>query len=269
MIARRALPLLLCAAPAAAQGALVRGPVRPRQLAQLGALSDGIVQRILVVEGERVTRGQPLLQLDDEVQRARVAMARQAAEAEGDLRQAQAAAAEAAAHAGRVGAAAQRGGAMAWESQAAAARAATARAAVDAAEDRRRLERRRLELAQAEAELLVIRAPFDGRVFRVETTVGSPLARADRPITVADLRELEAVLYVPAAGIARLSEGARAPLRLGAPVGRAVMSQLRHIDRLMDAASGRFRCIFAIANPDEAIPAGVEAELDLDMLRHG
>ncbi len=256
-----ALPAL--ALPARAQGAPVRGPVRARQQAQLGPLADGIVKHIDAQEGQRVTRGQVLLRLDDEVQAARIAMARAAAEAEGDLRQAQAAAAEAAAHAGRVGNAARAGGAMPWESQAAAARATVTRAAVDAAQDRRALERRRLELALAEAEMLVIRAPFDGRVFKVDTTIGSPLTRADRPITVADLRELEAVLFVPAGAIANLREGAVMPLRLGAPINRAVPAELRFIDRMMDAASGRFRCVFAIANADEAIPAGVEAELSL------
>jgi len=256
----------LAAAGAAAQpaaSATIRGTTRPRQLATLGPQADGVVREITVEEGSRVTAGQVLLRLAEDVQAARVALARQAALAEGELRQAEAQAAEAAAQAARMTAAQARGGAMAWEVRQAAARQAVAEAALEAARERRMLEQRRLELELAQAELLLVRAPFDGQVVRLDISVGAPLARSDRPITVADLTVLEATLYVPAAYHAQLRTGAAHRLRLSAPADREVAATLRFVDPMMDTASGRFRAVFTIANPDGAIPAGVEAELTL------
>jgi hypothetical protein len=88
-------------------------------------------------------------------------------------------------------------------------------------------------------------------------------------VTVADLSLLEAVLYVPAVAWPLLRPGAFYALLLSDPVGRSVMAQLRHVDPVMDAASGRFRTVFLIENPEGALPAGIEAALDLRELPRG
>jgi RND family efflux transporter MFP subunit len=255
---------LLVAAPARAQeDPLVRGPTRPQRLANLSPQSDGVVREVLVAEGDRVRAGDLLLRLDDEVQAARIGLARSAAEGDADLRQAQVQHQEAQAVLARTQQAAGRGAATDWEVRQARARVDVAKAAADGAEERRRTEQRRLELELAQAAQLVIRAPFDGVVTRIDTVPGATLTRADRPVTVADLEGLEAVLYVPAQAWAVLRIGQAYPLVLSAPVGGSVEARLRHMDPVMDAASGRFRAVFAIANPEGTIPAGLEAGLDL------
>jgi len=50
---------------------------------------------------------------------------------------------------------------------------------------------------------------------------------------------------------------------LSEPFGAAIAARLRHMDPVMDAASGRFRTVFTIDNPDRTLPAGLEATLDL------
>jgi RND family efflux transporter MFP subunit len=257
-------PLALLAGRARAQEeTIVRGPTRPQRLANLGPQSDGVVREVLVAEGDRVTAGDVLLRLDDEVQAARIGLARVAAEAEGDLRQAQVQHQEALAVLSRTQQAAGRGSATDWEVRQARARVDVTKAAADSAEERRRIEQRRLDLELAQQAQLVIRAPFDGVVTRIDTVPGATLTRGDRPVTVADLGVLEAVLYVPAQAWTALRIGQSYPLLLSEPVGRAVPSRLRHMDPVMDAASGRFRAVFTIDNADGAIPAGLEAGLDL------
>ena len=257
------LPLLLAAPARAQEDTVVRGPTRPQRLANLSPQSDGVVREVLAAEGDRVRAGDALLRLDDEVQAARIGLARVAAEADADLRQAQIQHQEAQAVLGRTQQAAGRGAATDWEVRQARARVDVTKAAADSAEERRRIEQRRLDLELAQAAHLVIRAPFDGVVTRIDTVPGATLTRADRPVTVADLAGLEAVLYVPAQAWAALRIGQTYPLLLSAPVGGAVPARLRHMDPVMDAASGRFRAVFAIANPNGAIPAGLEAGLDL------
>ena len=267
---RRAIlaSLLLPAAALAEEGeeTLARGPTRPHRLAALGPGQEGVVAEVAVAEGERVRAGAVLLRLRDDVQAARVGLARAAAEAEGELRQAVIQREEAQAVLERTRQAAGRGAATEWELRQARARYEVARAAAEAAEERRRVEQRRLELEQAALEQFLLRAPFDGVVTRVETVAGATLARTDRPITVADLSRLEAVLFLPARAWPLLRPGGAYTLTLAAPFARPVSARLRHADPVMDAASGRFRAVFVIANEDGALPAGVEAELDLAAL---
>ncbi len=258
------LPLLLVAPARADEG--VRGPTRPMRLAALGPPVDGVVREVLVVEGQPVQAGAVLIRLVDDVQAARVGLARVSAEAEGELRQAQAQQAEAASVFARTQQAAGRGAATEWELRQARSRLEVAKAAADAAEERRQVERQRLDLEIATQQQMTIRAPFDGVVTRLETVPGATLLRTDRPITVADLRVLEAVLYVPAPLWRRLRLGEGYRLRLSEPVDRVVPARLRHLDPVMDVASGRFRAVFVIDNPDGTLPAGLEAELDTGAL---
>ena len=249
---------------ARAQGSdVARGITKPKDIVQLGPLTDGTVKQILVKEGDQVAQGQVLLQLDDEIPAARIALARAAAEATGDLHQAQAQYAEVQELAARTAAAGRSGGVMDWEMRQAASHAAVARAALDAAVERQKLEQRKLDLELAQANTYAVRAPFAGTVFRIDTAQGALLTRADHPITLADLSVLEATVYVPAANFADLTPGRRYPIRVLAPVDRTAQATLRFVDMLMDAASGRFRCVFALDNPDRSIPAGAEVEVTL------
>jgi RND family efflux transporter MFP subunit len=258
------MPFAVAATHARAQDdSIVRGPTRPQRQVSLGPQSDGLVREVLVAEGARVAGGDLLLRLDDEVQAARIGLARVAAEAEGDLRQAQVQHQEALAVLARTQQAAARGSATEWEVRQARARVEVTRAAADSAEERRRIEQRRLDLELAQQAQLAIRAPFDGVVTRIDTVPGATLTRGDRPVTVADLAVLEAVLYLPAQAWTAVRIGQSYPLLLSDPVGRAVPARLRHMDPVMDAASGRFRAVFTIDNADGAIPAGLEAGLDL------
>jgi len=260
-----ALALALLALPTFGQE-VVRGPTRPQALAALAPQADGVVREVAVAEGDRVRRGDLLLALDDALQQARIALAEAAAANEAELRQARVTLAEAAAVLERTAAAAGRGAAGEWEVRQARARVELARAGVESAEEKRRLEARRLDVERASAEQQKLRAPFDGVVTRVDVVAGATVSRGDRPVTVADLSVLEAVLYLPASAWPKLRLGAAYPLALAAPVEREVTATLRSIDPVLDAASGRFRAVFTIANPDLALPAGMEAALDLARL---
>jgi RND family efflux transporter MFP subunit len=260
-----AVMIVVLPLPAAAQE-IVRGPTRPQAIAALAPQADGVVRHVAVAEGVRVRQGDVLLTLDDDLQQARIALAEAAASNEAELRQARVTLAEAIALLERTTTAAGRGAAGEWEVRQARARVELARAGVESAEEKRRLEARRLDVERAAAEQQRLRAPFDGLVTRVDVVAGATVSRADRPVTVADLSVLEAILYLPAEAWAKLRPGAPYTLHLAAPVDRAVEAVLRAADPVLDAASGRFRAVFTITNPDLALPAGMEAALDLGTL---
>jgi RND family efflux transporter MFP subunit len=256
------LAVLLLPSLATAQE-IVRGPTRPQAIAALAPQADGVVRRVAVIEGERVARGDLLLELQDELQQARIALAQVSAAAEAELRQQRVSLVEAQAVLDRTQTAAQRGAVGEWELRQARARVEMAKAGVESAEEKRRIEARKLDLERAAAEQQLMRAPFDGVVTRVDVVAGATVSRADRPVTVADLSVLEAVLYLPASAWPRLRVGATYRLAIAPPAAREVASVLRAVDPVIDAASGRFRAVFTIANADLSLPAGLEAALDL------
>ncbi|MFN7286416.1 MAG: efflux RND transporter periplasmic adaptor subunit [bacterium] len=243
---------------------IIRGPLRPVRLVALGPQNEGIVNVLRVSEGSIVTAGTVILELNDDVAQARVGLARAAANAEGDLRQARLHHQEAQEVLARTQQASTRGAATEWEVRQARVRVEITKAVVESAEERRSVENQRLNLELAQASLSLIRAPFDGMITRVDTVVGAFVTRGDRPITVADLKVLEAVLFLPAELWFRLRVGNSYSLSLSEPIGRKTEGLLRHMDPVMDAASGRFRAVFTINNADLQIPAGLDAGLDLE-----
>lgn len=246
--------------------AIIRGPLRPVRLVALGPQNEGIVNTLRVAEGSIVTAGSVILELNDDVAQARVGLARAAANAEGDLRQARLHHQEAQEVLARTQQASTRGAATEWEVRQARVRVEITKAAVESAEERRNVENQRLNLELAQASQSLIRAPFDGMVTRVDTVVGAFVTRGDRPVTIADLTVLEAALFLPAELWFQLRVGNSYPLSVSEPIGRKTEGLLRHMDPVMDAASGRFRAVFTINNADLQIPAGLDVGLNLEDL---
>jgi len=244
----------------------VRGPLRPVRLAALGVQSEGIVNALKATEGSIVAAGSIILELNDDVAQARIGLARVAATAEGDLRQARLHHQEAQEVLARTQQASTRGAATEWEVRQARVRVEITKAVVDSADERREVEKQRLNLELAQANQSLIRAPFSGMVTRIDTVVGAFVTRGDRPVTVADLSVLEAVLFLPAELWFRLRVGNSYPLLVSEPISRRVQGLLRHMDPVMDAASGRFRAVFTIENGDLQIPAGLDVGLNLEDL---
>ena len=244
----------------------VRGPLRPVRLAALGVQSEGIVNALKATEGSIVAAGSIILELNDDVAQARIGLARVAATAEGDLRQARLHHQEAQEVLARTQQASTRGAATEWEVRQARVRVEITRAVVDSADERREVEKQRLNLELAQANQSLIRAPFSGMVTRIDTVVGAFVTRGDRPVTDADLSALEAVLFLPAELWFRLRVGISYPLLVSEPISRRVQGLLRHMDPVMDAASGRFRAVFTIENRDLQIPAGLDVGLNLEDL---
>lgn len=245
---------------------IIRGPLRPVRMVALGPQNEGIVHVLRVAEGSAVSAGAIILELNDDVAQARVGLARAAANAEGDLRQARLHHQEAQEVLARTQQASTRGAATEWEVRQARVRVEITKAVVDTAEERRAVENQRLNLELAQANQSLIRAPFDGMVTRVDTVVGAFVTRGDRPVTIADLTVLEAVLFLPAELWFRLRVGNSYPLSVSEPIGRKTEGLLRHMDPVMDAASGRFRAVFTINNADLQIPAGLDVGLSLEEL---
>ncbi|MEM1210881.1 MAG: HlyD family efflux transporter periplasmic adaptor subunit [Planctomycetota bacterium] len=111
-------------------------------------------------------------------------------------------------------------------------------------------------LERARLERFALKAPFDGRVMKLEAQPGATVDQGDPVAVFASLKMLKAELFLPVERYGQMEVGQRYELQAGAPVGRGLTAELTWVDPMIDPASQTFRCVFAIDNSDLSLPAG-------------
>ena len=252
---------LSAAASAAEPGVPVPTIFTAERSAALKPALDAQVASVAVVEGAHVAKGALILQLDDRQQRARVALAATSSASNAEIGVAQVRAREAEAKLANAERAAKTGAVADWELRAARAGAAQAMQETRMATDRQAVERRRLAVEQSVLDGLRIRAPFDGRVTRLNARAGASVRPADTVAVVTDMRVLRGEAFVPPKLYGLLKVGSSYPVVFGSGFDRRAAAVLTYIDPVM--AAGSFRAVFRLDNRDEAIPSGLEGRIIL------
>ena len=80
---------------------------------------------------------------------------------------------------------------------------------------------------------------------------------------VAVIDPLRVELMVPTAQYGTLAPGDRVTIRPELPGVEAVTATVRHVDRVLDAASNSFRVRLTLPNPGHRLPAGLRCKADL------
>ena len=80
---------------------------------------------------------------------------------------------------------------------------------------------------------------------------------------VAVIDPLRVELMVPTAQYGTLAPGDRVTIRPELPGFEAVTATVRHVDRVLDAASNSFRVRLSLPNPNYRLPAGLRCKADL------
>jgi membrane fusion protein (multidrug efflux system) len=203
---------------------------RARQAIEVVPLVAGRVIDIPVVAGQEVRKGDIILRLDDDIERANLA------EARAKLQQA----------------------ALALERAQVLRQSNTVTTAT--------LEQLKSQEAAASAEIdraerrladRTVRAPFDGRVGLTRVEVGARIDSNVVVTTLDDLAEVELEFMLP--------ETVYGETRIGMPVeaegaafpGRSFQGKIASIDSRIDRASRTFKVRASAPNPDRLLPAGM------------
>ena len=215
------------------QELVMYGDVEPSQRTVLRARVDGIVEE-LPDEGARVAEGDLLVRLSTDDRLARLAQAEaQLASAARDYDAAQQLA--------------ERGVGSEAEAQARAAQLEAARAGLRAIE---------IEIANTE-----LRAPGQGVISEVMVEPGAYVSVGGEVLEVVDNDPLIAVANVQQSGVSQVRAGMPAEVRF---IGGAQKSgTVRFVAPVADAATRTFRVEVEIANDEEALPAGLSAEITI------
>ena len=236
--------------------------IEPDRVADIGSQVTGVVERLHVERGDSVTSGQLLLTLRADVERASVAAADTRARVDADVLAANASLELAEQKLRRAHALVAQSFVSDQALEQARGEAELARQKVNQVRSQQRIWVDERRVAEAQLALRTVRSPFAGVV--VERFINPGERVEERPLLrVAVIDPLRVELMVPTAQFGTLAPGDRVTIRPELPGVDAVTATVRHVDRVLDAASNSFRVRLTLPNPNYRLPAGLRCKADL------
>ena len=236
--------------------------IEPDRVADLGSQVIGVVERLHVERGDNVVAGQMLLTLRADVERANASAADTRARVDADVLAAHASLELAEQKLRRAQALVTQGFVSDQAVEQARGDAEVARQKVNQARSQQRIWVEERHVAEAQLALRTLRSPFAGVV--VERFVNPGERVEERPLLrLAVIDPLRVELMVPTLQYGALALGDRVTIRPELPGVDAVTATVRHVDRVLDAASNSFRVRLSLPNPNYRLPAGLRCKADL------
>ena len=237
--------------------------IQPYQEADIGSQVVGVIDRVYVERGDFVTKGQALVQLNADVERAALQAAKLRAEATAELKAA--ASSHEFAQKKKIRAedlyrnnfvSLQASDQASTEAQVAEMRLRQAREAQRQAQQ---------ALAQAEAQLTqrTIKSPLSGVV--VERYLSEGERVENKPVLkVATVDPLKVEVIVPATYFSKIKHGMSATVRPDLADVEARTAKVVVVDRVIDPASNSFRVRLELPNPNNSVPPGLRCKVAFD-----
>ena len=238
--ARSAAPAFVSIAPVRSERVSQKlealGNARANESVDISSKTSNVVTAVMFRDGERVRRGQVLVQLDDAQARADVAAA-EAAVAESER--------------------------LYDRSRELMRTEALSKAQFDQLEATLKANRARLSAASARLQDTVIRAPFSGRVGLRRVSVGTLISPGDVITTLDDTSVIKLDFSVPENFLATLREGLA--VRASAPAfpGRTFTGKVASIDSRVDMNTRSVTVRALLANEDGALRPGMFLNVSL------
>ena len=234
--------------------------IEPRQLIELKAPVEGLIERVTVDRGDLVEKGQVLVVLDAGVDKARLDLARFKAEMKGAVRAAESRVALATKKLQREQELHQRQFVSTHERDEAATALDLAQADLLEAQDNQQLAQ--LEVRQNEeiVRLKTIRSPFNGVVTeRLHHPGEVAQGGVDRlPIVkLAELDPLYVEVVLPVDALNQVKVGDPVEVIPALPVGGKLTARVKVVDRVVEAASSTFGVRLELPNPGYRLAAGL------------
>lgn len=233
------------------------GLANPKQQVTLRTFVESAVEEILVSEGQRVKKGDLLIQLDSREAFARKKIAEMASQQTGAIENAKLELeyakenyemkhelfAQNSLSDGELKEAKLR-----WDRATATHRIEIEKLASNKA---------RFELACAELENYSIRAPFDGEVEEVSVTEGESVGASTNILKLISMNFFRVEIYLPLNSVEKYKIGDQVLFEIGGlPNKRHIFGAVKSRSGMIEATTGMLRYVFEIDNRIENLPAG-------------
>lgn len=240
--------------------------LEPSQVVEVRAPVDGVIASIAVSRGDPIRRGQSLVVLQSEAERASVEVASLRAAAQGAISAARNRIDYTTKKLARLSDLRKENFSTQQALDEATAEMKLAESDLQLAIEARDLARADLKRAQEQLALRTIAAPFNGVVVDRMLNPGD-LAESGsgrKPaLRVAQIETLRADVALPAALFAQVRSGARASVTASVG-GGTYQATLRSVDRVIDSASGTFIARLEVQNPQGQVPPGARCTASID-----
>lgn len=233
----------------------------PLRVADLGAPTAGIVEKMTVDVGDAVSSGQVLVMLRSDVESAGERAARTRLSVDADLRASEVKLDLARLRGTRAAQLLAEGFISPQAAEQAQAELRVAEQQLEQSRGQREVMAGDLGVVRAQVDQRTVRAPFSGTVVERFREVGERVE--DRPLLrLAQLNPLRVDLIVPAPrfGQYRVGDSVKVYPEI-AGVG-PVEAKVTHLDVVIDAASNTFRVRLSLPNPGRKLPAGARCSLE-------
>lgn len=230
--------------------------IEPYQEIDIAGGEMGLLERVLVKEGDVVHAGQLLAQLNDDVLASTLEISKAAMESKGKLNLAKADLADQESKLRKLKALYGRGNASQVELDRAASMAEMARARLEQVSDELRLKALEIERTERQLEQLRLRTPIDGVVTEIYKDPGEFLSISE-PIVVRviALDPLMVVFPVPQEKASSMRRESRIPLLVG-PTRIEATGIIEYVSPVTDAQSGTRKVKVRIDNSRKQWPCG-------------
>ena len=261
--------IMLCAAGAVLSGAaLVRAEplgclIQPFQEAEVGAQVVGVIDQVMVERGDFVKKGQPLVQLNSDVERAAVASAKVRAESYAELQAAASNHDFAQKKRIRTQDLYQKNFVSQQVKDQAITEAEVAEMRLRQARESQRQAKHELALANAQMNQRTIRSPLSGVVVEKYLSEGERVEEK-AVVKVATIDPLRVEVIVPSTYFSKIKTGMVATVKPDMADTEARPATVIVVDRVIDAASNSFRVRLELPNPDSTLPPGLRCKLDFE-----
>jgi RND family efflux transporter MFP subunit len=240
----------------------LRCVIEPDRVAEVGSPVIGVIESIQVERGDVVKEGQILARLRANVERASVGAAEVRAEADADVRAAQANFEYLRDKQQRSEELVEKNFISKQALDQVRAEASVAEQKLAQSREQQRIAKHELALAKAQLGLRLIRAPFDGIIADRYVTVGERVE--EKPIfRVARIDPLRVEIIVPAALYGSVRAGMVAKVTPDLPNVAPMDTKVVLVDKLVDAASNTFRVRSELPNADGAIASGLRCRAEI------
>ena len=235
--------------------------IQPYQEAEIGSQVIGVLERVLVERGDFVKKGQPIAELNSNVERAQLAAAKVRAEASADLNAAKSNNEFAQKKKVRTEDLVKKNFVSQQASEQATTEAQVAEMKWRQAREQQRLAQQELLMTQAQVSQRTIRSPLSGVVSERYLSEGERVE--DKPVLkVATIDPLRVEVIVPATYFNKIKQGMSASVKPELADGDVRNAKVIVVDRVIDAASNSFRVRLELPNPNYQLPPGLRCKVE-------
>ncbi len=248
--------MLICPPLIADQQAELDCLVRPEMYIELSSPVDTTLKAMLVKVGDTITRGQPLVQLENSVENAKLALARQQAQSSSEVNNRIIQLKFAKRNLQRMAELYAKNSISLFEKDKADAEVSLAKIELLKARENRKLAQLNLKKSQAELALRTIKSPIDGIIIDSYIKIGESVA--NRPIMkLAQINPLRVELIAPTEYFGLIEKDMEVEIYPERPVDKTFKATVTVVDQLIDPASGSFTIRMSLPNPGDELVGGV------------